>query len=468
MLNCGIIDAEVDHALHQYFTQCSLLVNSQDLAMMAATLANMGVNPVTKRSLIKADYVPKVLAVMATAGLYDDSGKWLFRTGLPGKSGVGGGMIAVSPGKFGIAVVAPPLDEAGNSVKAQRAIDAISAALGGNPYGATTKAAQEKPKSTFEVYGFAMLDIGHDFKQIHPDWYDTLRLTRLPKVPNEFGEDNSSFAGVRQSRLGFKSSTPTAAGELKTIFEFELFGTGVDSGQTTFRLRHAWGELGRIGAGQYWSPFTDPDVFPNSLEYWGPTGLPWYRNVQLRYTAIQTDKSNLMLALSRPGASGDQGAYADRIELDGIKARFPAPDFVAAYKYTGDWGHVRTAGIFRRINWDDTLDDAFDLSGDANGWGWNVSSNLKHGEGDVLRMQFTVGQGVQNEMNDSPIDIGIQNNLSNPVTPVVGKAIPIVAYAIFLDHQFGQKFSSSIGYSAQDNDNTDQQAPDAFRVAPPA
>ena len=78
--------------------------------------------------------VPGVLAVMATAGLYDDSGKWLYHTGLPAKSGVGGGLLAVSPGKFGIAVVSPPLDDAGNSVRAQRAIAAISNALGGNPY----------------------------------------------------------------------------------------------------------------------------------------------------------------------------------------------------------------------------------------------------------------------------------------------------------------------------------------------
>ena len=73
---------------------------------------------------------------MATAGLYDDSGKWLYHTGLPAKSGVGGGIIAVSPGKFGIAVVSPPLDDAGNSVRAQRAIADISNALGGNPYAA--------------------------------------------------------------------------------------------------------------------------------------------------------------------------------------------------------------------------------------------------------------------------------------------------------------------------------------------
>ena len=72
-----------------------------------------------------------------------------------------------------------------------------------------------------------------------PNWSDTLRLTRLPQVANEFGEDHNTFAGVRQSRLGVRSSAPTSLGDFKTIFEFELFGTGVDSGQTTFRLRHA-------------------------------------------------------------------------------------------------------------------------------------------------------------------------------------------------------------------------------------
>ncbi|KUJ84632.1 glutaminase [Microbulbifer flavimaris] len=117
-----------------YTEQCSISVNAKDLATMAGTLANGGVNPVSKKTVLKPDNVPKLLAVMATAGLYDDSGKWLWRTGLPGKSGVGGGIIAVSPGNFGIAVISPPLDEAGNSVRAQKAIADISNALGGNPY----------------------------------------------------------------------------------------------------------------------------------------------------------------------------------------------------------------------------------------------------------------------------------------------------------------------------------------------
>jgi len=116
-----------------YTEQCSVNVNAKDLATMAGTLANGGKNPVSGKQVMKTANVAPVLAVMATAGLYDDSGKWFYHTGLPGKSGVGGGIIAVSPGKFGVAVVSPPLDEAGNSVKAQKAIADISNALGGNP-----------------------------------------------------------------------------------------------------------------------------------------------------------------------------------------------------------------------------------------------------------------------------------------------------------------------------------------------
>jgi glutaminase len=127
------IKTDPARATDVYTEQCAIAVNAKDLATMAGTLANGGKNPVTGKQVIVTANVPKVLAVMATAGLYDDSGKWFFRTGLPGKSGVGGGLIAVSPGKFGIAVVSPPLDDAGNSVRAQKAIADISNALGGNP-----------------------------------------------------------------------------------------------------------------------------------------------------------------------------------------------------------------------------------------------------------------------------------------------------------------------------------------------
>ena len=136
MLAYGYIKNNWQQAVDLYTRQCSIGVNTRDLAMMAATLAAGGKNPVSGKQVLDTNKVPGVLAVMATAGLYDDSGKWLYHTGLPAKSGVGGGIIAVSPGKFGIAVISPPLDDAGNSVRAQRAITMISNALGGNPYAA--------------------------------------------------------------------------------------------------------------------------------------------------------------------------------------------------------------------------------------------------------------------------------------------------------------------------------------------
>jgi glutaminase len=129
-----LLHGDPKQATDLYTRQCSVNVNAKDLAIMGATLANGGRNPVTRKQVIEAQHVPAVLAVMATAGLYDDSGKWLFTTGLPAKSGVGGGIVAVSPGKFGIAVVSPPLDSVGNSVRAQNAIRDISNALGANPY----------------------------------------------------------------------------------------------------------------------------------------------------------------------------------------------------------------------------------------------------------------------------------------------------------------------------------------------
>ena len=134
MFAYGLIKENPAQATDLYTRQCSVNVNAKDLAVMAATLANGGTNPVTKKKVIDPKHVPGILAVMATAGLYDDSGKWLFHTGLPAKSGVGGGIIAVSPGKFGIAAFSPPLDAAGNSVRAQKAITDVSKALDGDPY----------------------------------------------------------------------------------------------------------------------------------------------------------------------------------------------------------------------------------------------------------------------------------------------------------------------------------------------
>ena len=130
MLNCGVIDGEVDHTLHQYFSQCSLLVNCQDLAMMAATLANMGSNPVTGERVFDFQYIKDVLTVMFTCGLYDHAGEWAYRVGMPAKSGVSGGILGIVNRQLGIAVYSPKLDARGNSVRGILACKDLANELG--------------------------------------------------------------------------------------------------------------------------------------------------------------------------------------------------------------------------------------------------------------------------------------------------------------------------------------------------
>jgi glutaminase len=126
------IYCDPSEAVDLYTRQCSLNVTATDLAVMAATLADGGVNPLTRERVIDAPYCRPVLAVMATAGMYETSGDWLYDIGLPGKSGIGGGIVTVSPGKGGLGTFAPPLDAAGNSVKGQLTARFLSERLGLN------------------------------------------------------------------------------------------------------------------------------------------------------------------------------------------------------------------------------------------------------------------------------------------------------------------------------------------------
>ena len=128
----GRMYSDALEATDVYTKQCSLKVTAKDLAIMGATLADGGVNPLTRERVIDASHCKHVLAALATAGLYERSGDWLYEVGLPGKSGVSGGIFTAAPGKGGLGVFAPPLDEAGNSVKGQLATRFLSVRLGLN------------------------------------------------------------------------------------------------------------------------------------------------------------------------------------------------------------------------------------------------------------------------------------------------------------------------------------------------
>jgi hypothetical protein len=207
----------------------------------------------------------------------------------------------------------------------------------------------------------------------------------------------------------------------------------------------------------------DIDVFPNSVEYWGPTGMVFFRNVQFRWMPVQGD-SFVTIALERPGASADQGVYRDRIELEDIHPRFPMPDISGEAHLGRKWGYVEAAGILRRIQWDDVGTDQYDLSGHVWGWGINLSSNLKVAEKDAIKLQLVYGEGIQNYMNDAPEDVGIASNPGNTSAPIKGEALPLLGIVAFYDRYWSDKFSSTFGYSRLDIDNSTGQADDAFKT----
>ena len=139
--NFDILADEPTPTLETYFRQCSILVTCRDLALIGATLANGGVNPVTGIRAVAEEYVDNVLSVMATCGMYDFSGEWLYRTGLPAKSGVGGGILAVQPGRIGIGVFSPRLDAQGNSVRGIAVCRELAADLGLHLFDVSQRAA---------------------------------------------------------------------------------------------------------------------------------------------------------------------------------------------------------------------------------------------------------------------------------------------------------------------------------------
>ncbi|MGH7741815.1 MAG: DcaP family trimeric outer membrane transporter [Candidatus Eiseniibacteriota bacterium] len=325
--------------------------------------------------------------------------------------------------------------------------------------------ARAEGQAKSEFYGFVMMDAGYNNKAVDPDWFDAQRPTKLESFKHEFGKDGSTFMSVRQTRFGVKSWFPTDMGELKTTFEFEMYGTGVDAGQTTIRLRHAYGELGKWGAGQYWSPFMDIDVFPNTLEYWGPNGMVFFRNVQIRYMPIQGD-TRATIALERPGASADGGIHTDIIGGN-VVGRFPLPDLSAEYRKAIKRGYVEVSGILRDIAWQDLSAGPVDLSDNVVGWGIHGSSNLKVGAADLLRLSVVYGEGIENYMNDAPVDVGTKANPGNVTKPIKGVALPVTGIVVFLDHTWATKsttkMTSSIGYSMVNIDNSEGQAADAFK-----
>ena len=322
---------------------------------------------------------------------------------------------------------------------------------------------------SFELYGFAQADYIQDIGgRLDPSWDDAFRPSKIC-FEKACGEDGQASISVKQSRFGVKGTMPTGGDRspLSFKFEFDLFGTGVDAGQTTMRLRHFYGEWGQILAGQTHSLFMDIDVFPNTIDYWGPSGMVFYRNVQIRWTPYRTENSHFAVAIERPGNDIDAGNIRTIEGLEGVDVRNDeeVPDFTAQFRYGDDWGHVLVGGILRKVGYELRLNPADDWTdGSETGWGINVGTVFNVLEKDAVRLQVVYGEGIASYMNDGGMDLAPSADWDSGVlTDLQAEAVPLTGVLAYYDHWWNDRWSSSIGYSFTEVDNTNFQDPGAFQ-----
>jgi hypothetical protein len=321
--------------------------------------------------------------------------------------------------------------------------------------GQQASAADDKPR--VEIYGFVQMDAIYDFDRSDPSWTAALRPSKIPvNCPGDpgCGRDGETTFSVRQSRLGFNGFMPTEMGELKTKFEFDMFGVGPDAGKTTIRLRHAYGEVGQFLAGQTNSLFMDGDVFPNTLEYWGPTGMIFFRNVQARWTFLNQGGTKVAVALESPGSAIDAGQTVTIDPSLNVNSWNKYPDITGQFRRDAAWGHFQVAGILRSLGYDTPNST---VSGSKNGWGVNLSGAYKTTGKDQVLAQVAYGEGIANYFNDGGVDLA-------PSSPTGGaETLPILGFLLYYDKYWNDKWSSSIGYSFTDQNNSGGQTATAYK-----
>jgi hypothetical protein len=337
--------------------------------------------------------------------------------------------------------------------------------------GAGAARAQADDQPMLEIYGFAQLDYIQDFNRVDPDWDATLRPSKIPTTQGTFGDNGQSIISVRQSRLGVKGHQEVAGQELTFKFEFDLFGVGDDAGQTTFRLRHAYGSWGPILAGQTNSVFMDGDTFPNTVDYWGPIGMVFLRNPQVRYT-YKTGSNEFAIAIEKPGNDIDPGNIR-RIDPElgaNIRSDEKWPDLTAHWRYDDGWGHVQLAGILRKVGFETIGTPNNEPKDSKMGWGINGSASFKVWNKDRLHLSAVYGEGIASYMNDGGTDLGPK--ISEIVVPPTGPpfvrlrpdVVPLLGLMAYYDHYWSDHLSTSVGWSMNKLDNLSFQAPDAFQT----
>jgi len=328
------------------------------------------------------------------------------------------------------------------------------------PNALAEEGALDADKARVEIYGQVMLDAIYDFKRVDPSWNATLRPSKIPvNCPGDAGcgDDGETNLGVRQSSIGFRAFIPTSRGQLTTQLDFDMYNTG--GGSTEARLLNAWGELGWFGAGQYYSLFMDIDTFPNTIDYWGPSGMPFLRNPQVRVTPINRNGMKVAFSLEAPYSAIDTGKVADvdPALAAGVTGRTEWPDFVASLRIDRDWGHFQAAGLLRQVAFETPTNPGSDPSGEEIGWGAHLSGAFNTFGNNRIVAAVVYGEGIASYMNDGGVDLAPDSGLRAEVVESLG-------WFAYYDHYWSERWSSSIGYSEHRQDNTSGQLGNAFKT----
>jgi hypothetical protein len=335
--------------------------------------------------------------------------------------------------------------------------------------GAWHAARAEEPTRNFEIYGFAMADWIQDTKRVDPNWMDAFRPSKIAAPEGEFGTNGQSDLSVKQSRFGVKGTLPTGdhTPPVNFKFEFDMFGVGADAGKTTIRLRHAYGEWGQLLAGQTNSLFMDIDVFPNVIDYWGPAGMVFFRNVQIRWTAYRTANDAFAFAIERPSNDVDTGniRLVQGFEDAVVQPDQTLPDLTGQFRHDDNWGHYQIAAILRRVGfqYQVTPTEAFQ-KGHQTGWGIDLSTTINTFDKDKVLLSVVHGAGIASYMNDGGMDIAPNTPPEgNPAAPGIGsEAVPLTGVMAYYDHYWNSLFSTTLGYSFTQVANTNLQSDTAF------
>jgi len=321
-----------------------------------------------------------------------------------------------------------------------------------------------------ELYGFIQLDAIQDFKRVNPDWEGTLRPSRIPTSPDEFGSDGQTIGSVKQSRLGAKATGTLLGKPYEAKFEFDLFGVGADAGQTTMRVRHVYASWGPFLAGQTNSLFMDGDLFPNVIDYWGPPGMAFLRTPQIRFTFLNKNGWKGAVALEHATNDIDTGnlRLIDQDLAADIRNDEKLPDITLMGRYEGKWGHVQLSGILRRVGYETpgTLDSK--PRGHKTGWGVDLGTSFNVSLA-TLRLGAVYGRGIASYMNDGGMDMGPNVAVIPQPPPNIGfvlvpsaEAVKLFGWTSYIDLNWSKQFTSSIGYSFDSVDNTSFQTATAF------